>query len=51
MDKEKLEKLMIKIDKIVENINTNYLLKKIEEDEKNKNNYEFYFKETKINYK
>lgn len=45
----KLKKLLKKVDKIVENINTDYLLKKIEEDEKEKQEYELYFTENKKN--
>ena len=38
----KLKKMLKKVDKIVENIDTDYLLKKIEEDEKQEQEYELY---------
>ena len=41
----RLKKLLRKADKIVENIDTDYLLKKIEEDEKQEQEYELYFDE------
>lgn len=40
----KLKKMLKKVDKIVENIDTDYLLKKIEEDEKQEQEYELYIR-------
>lgn len=37
------KRLLKKVDKIVENINTDYLLKKIEEDEKHEQEFELLF--------
>ena len=39
----KLKKMLKKVDKIVENIDTDYLLKKIEEDEKQEQEFELLF--------
>ena len=44
---EKVEKLLKKVNNIVENIDTDYLLKKIEEDEKQEQDYEIYFEDKK----
>lgn len=38
------KRLLKKIDKIAENINTDYLLKKIEEDEKQEQEFELYIR-------
>lgn len=43
----KIEKLLKKVDDIVENIDTDYLLKKLEEDEKQEQDYEIYFENKK----
>ena len=43
----KLKKMLKKVDEIVDNIDTDYLLKKLEEDEKQKQNYEIYFEDKK----
>lgn len=40
---EKVEKLLKKVDKIVENINTDYLLKKIKADEEHEQEFELLF--------
>lgn len=40
----KLNKLLKKVDNIVENLDDGYLLKKIEEDEKEKQEYELYIR-------
>ena len=44
---ENVEKLLKKVDDIVENIDTDYLLKKIEEDKKQEQDYEIYFEDKK----
>lgn len=41
------KRLLKKVDKIVENINTDYLLRKLEEDEKQEQDYEIYFEDKK----
>lgn len=38
------KRLLKKVDKIVENINTDYLLRKLEEDEKQEQEYELYIR-------
>lgn len=45
MEKNKIEKLIKKVDDIVENIDTDYLLKKL--DEEDKSDYEIYFEDKK----
>lgn len=40
-----LKGLLKKVDEIVENLDTDYLLKKLEEDEKQEQEFELYFAE------
>lgn len=47
IEKNKIEKLLKKVDNIVENIDTDYLIKKLKEDEKQEQDYEIYFEDKK----